>query len=215
VRGSSYLQDGKKSPSADACEVLGVELFRASTPMLNVAGRLDSPLHTMAQRASGPLSKVVVINLIIPAADGVYQLVFYLGVRQEAQPSAAGELLERFVAASDAFRNARLKLIPSVADGPWLVRKTVPSRPAILGKTLRMRYFRTDEYMECDVDCNSNPAAGRIVSLVKSYAKALTVDLAFLVEAQTAEELPERLLGAVRIVGVDLETEGMVPQMEQ
>ena len=51
------------------------------------------------------------------------------------------------------------------------MRKAVSSRPAILGKTLRQRYFKTDEYFEVDVDCNSNPAAGRIVSLVKSYAK--------------------------------------------
>ena len=29
------------------------------------------------------------------------------------------------------------------------------------------------------MDCNTSPAAGRVVSLVKSYAKSLVVDLAF------------------------------------
>ncbi|KAL3928225.1 MAG: hypothetical protein SGPRY_002477 [Prymnesium sp.] len=223
VRAQSYLRDGKKAPSADGSQLLGVELFRAASPAYNVAGRLDSPLPQLLLRATRPLrAQVLVINnsellcaVMIPATDGVYQLVFYIGVYTESHPTPAGRLLDRFINGSDAFRNARLKLIPSVAEGPWMVRKAVSPRPAILGKTLRQRYFRTDDYFECDIDCNSNPAAGRIVSLVKSYAKAIAVDLAFLVEAQTLDELPERLLGSVRIKCVDLETDGLVPQFEQ
>ena len=60
------------------------------------------------------------------------------------------------------------------------------STPAVLGKTLRQRFHRGEEYFEVDVDCNSSPAAGRVVSLVKSYAKSLVVDLAFVIEAQPA-----------------------------
>ena len=65
-------------------------------------------------------------------------------------------------------------------------------------------------YLEVDVDCNSSPSAGRIVSLVKSYARSLVVDLSFVVEAQTADELPERLLGSTRMMHIDL-SETQVP----
>ena len=80
-----------------------------------------------------------------------------------------------------------------VAAGPWLVQKAVGSRPAIVGKTLRERFFDGEvggfPYFEVDIDCNSSPAAGRVVQLVKIYASALVVDLGFVIEAQTADEL--------------------------
>ena len=71
--------------------------------------------------------------------------------------AAAARLLERFRnAPSDAFRNKRLKIVPSVVEGPWLVQQAVGTRAAILGKTLRQRFYRGDGYMEVDVDCNSS-----------------------------------------------------------
>ena len=63
-------------------------------------------------------------------------------------------------------------------------------------------------------DAASSPAAGRIVSLVKSYARSLVVDLAFVIEAQTADELPERVLGCVRMLHIDLSESG-VPEFVQ
>ena len=83
----------------------------------------------------------------------------------------------------------------------------------MLGKTLRQRFHRGEEYFEVDVDCNSSPAAGRVVSLVKSYAKSLVVDLAFVIEAQTADELPEAVIGAARLMHIDL-GERAVPSFE-
>ena len=99
-----------------------------------------------------------------------------------------------------------------MAEGPWLVKTGVGSRPSILGKTLKQKYYVGADYLEVDVDCNSSPAAGRVVSLVKSYAKSLVVDLAFIVEAQTADELPERVVGCGRLMHIDLGEEGGVPE---
>lgn len=38
------------------------------------------------------------------------------------------------------YRNERLKLIPYVAEGPWVVRNMVTGRPAIIGKKLPVSY---------------------------------------------------------------------------
>ena len=138
------------------------------------------------------------------------QVVLYYGVLAEDAASPAARLFARFTAGSDAFRNARFKLIPSVAEGPWIVKTGVGSRPSILGKALKQRFARGEGYFEVDVDCNSSPAAGRIVSLVKSYARSLVVDLAFVVEAQTHDELPERIIGGTRLMHIDL-SETQVP----
>jgi len=43
----------------------------------------------------------------------------------------------------------------------------------------------------------------RFFNLVKGYAKSLVIDLLFLIEGQRAEELPEQLLGGVRLFTVD------------
>ena len=160
---------------------------------------------------------------------------------------AASQLLARFRAGSDAFRNARFKLLPSVVQGPYDVQRAVDGRGtgAVLGKALRQRFFcgeggvATDgadgvdgaapaegtvpttgspeaplPYMEVDVDCNSSPAAGRVVSLVKSHAGALVIDLAFVIEAQAADELPERVLGCGRLLHIALDDETAVPLLE-
>lgn len=163
-----------------------MELFRCATPVLNAAGRAQSPVAAVVQRCKQRLAHVIVINLMIPATDGVFQLVFYFGVYEHLQPTAGSKLLERFINASDAFRSARLKLIPCIVDGPWPVRQAVTSRPALLGKALHIRYFRTNSYFECSIDCNSSPSAGRVVSLVKTYARDLVVDLAFISEHDPA-----------------------------
>ncbi len=205
VRAPSYLRDGQKAPSEPASLLLAVELFRSSEPVFDVGGRDGSPVETLGRRcAPTPLHSVFVVNLLLPALDGFYQLVLYFGVLSEPRPPSFARLLERFVHGTDAFRAARFKLIPSVAVGPWLVQKSVGSRPSILGKSLRQRFHRGDGYFEVGIDCNSSPAAGRIVSLVKSYAKELVVDLAFVIEAKTAEELGERVLGCARLMHVEL-----------
>ena len=142
------------------------------------------------------------------------QVVLYFGVAVDDRPSAGSRLYERFCAGSDAFKNKRFKLIPSVAEGPWLVQTAVGSRPSILGKALKQRWVRGDGYTEVDVDCNSSPAAGRIVSLVKSYARSLVVDLAFVIEAQTTEELPERVLGCARMLHIDLSEQAVPTHVE-
>jgi len=217
VRGREYFADGKKAPSArGASELLAVELFRAKSPVEAVGSRLAAPSHTLQQRTSSPLASVFVVSLIIPAGSGgVLQLVLYFGVLAAAASGPAHKLLRAFTApdTTDAWRNGRFKIIPGVEAGPWIVRKAVgnKSTPAILGKQLKQTFSSSPGVFEVAVDCNSSPAAGRIVSMVKSQARHLAVDLAFLIEPQSASELAERVLGCVRISHVSLAND-LIPE---
>lgn len=75
VRASSYLKDGRNAPSSPGSELLAVELFRTPTAAYHlVARRDDCPAHTLSRRTAEPVRLVVVINMILPAADGVYQV---------------------------------------------------------------------------------------------------------------------------------------------
>jgi hypothetical protein len=110
------------------------------------------------------------------------------------------------------FRNERLKLIPYVAEGPWVVRNMVTGRPAIIGKKLPVSYElqlgggTADEapLLTVTLDIgNSSATAKRIVSVCRRYMSALTVDIGFVIQAERAEELPEQMLGSIRVHHAD------------
>ncbi|KAL3567429.1 hypothetical protein D5086_030080 [Populus alba] len=83
--------------------------------------------------------------------------------------------------------------------GPWIVRKAVGEQAVcIIGRALSSKYCVAENFFEVDVDIGSSMVASAIVHLAFGYISMLTVDLAFLIEAQSESELPERLLGAVR-----------------
>ncbi|KAH9753032.1 hypothetical protein KPL71_014939 [Citrus sinensis] len=60
--------------------------------------------------------------------------------------------------------------------------------------------------------CSSRVANG-VLGLVIGVITALVVDMAFLVQANTTDELPERLIGAVRVSYIELKS-AIVPKLE-
>ncbi|RYQ81427.1 hypothetical protein Ahy_Scaffold1g107357 isoform C [Arachis hypogaea] len=138
-----------------------------------------------------------------------YSMVFYF-VTKELVP---GSLLQRFVDGDDEFRNSRLKLIPSVPKGSWIVRQSVGSTPCLLGKAVDCNYIRGAKYLEIDVDIGSSTVANGVLGLVVGVITTLVVDMAFLVQANTPDELPERLIGAVRISHLELKS-AIVPKLD-
>lgn len=124
--------------------------------------------------------------------------------------SPAEKTLARFFMASEEEKNARLKLIPYVAEGPWVVRNLVTGKPAIIGNKLPVQYTYCAaangraEYLEADLDIgNSSATAKRIVSVCRRYMKSLTLDVGFVVQGNSEEELPEQMLGSIRVHGAD------------
>jgi len=113
--------------------------------------------------------------------------------------------LSRFLKGSDKYRHGRFKFIPRIVEGNWVVQKAVGTTPAILGSKMTQTYHydKALNYFEVDVDVGSSSVAKSILNLVRGYAKSITIDLLFLIEGQRSDELPEQLLGGVRLSGVD------------
>lgn len=122
---------------------------------------------------------------------------------QENSPFS--ELLSDFIDGDDAFRNSRFKLIPTVVEGSFIIKQSVGSKPALIGKKLACPYTKGQNYFEIDVDIASNSVANTIVGMVRGVTKHVVVDIAFLLESQTEEELPETILGTVRLQNVSLD----------
>jgi hypothetical protein len=129
------------------------------------------------------------------------------GYYDESRLNGFDVLLSEFLDGSDDFRNCRFKCIPRVADGGWLAKKVVNGTPAILGQKIKQHYFRDVQrnYLEIDVDLNSSMVAGKILSVVNGQAASLVVDLSFILQGESADELPESLLSGVRLIHLKLD----------
>ncbi|XP_052297582.1 protein ENHANCED DISEASE RESISTANCE 2 isoform X6 [Citrus sinensis] len=98
-------------------------------------------------------------------------------------------------------------------QGSWIVRQSVGSTPCLLGKAVDCNYIRGPKYLEIDVDIGSSTVANGVLGLVIGVITTLVVDMAFLVQANTTDELPERLIGAVRVSHIELKS-AVVPKLE-
>jgi hypothetical protein len=218
VRGSSYLQDSKKIPSAASLFTLWtVDLVSSEKP--NFGGmcahpqeRIQTAMRMEKLRGVKMLPEFIfAVNLCVPAngnSKSCYHCVFYFGIEDMSQLTSDdtpwGRLTKAFFFGdSDSFRDSTFKLIPRIVEGNFVVRKAVGSKPSILGNKLAQRYIHTDRYFELIVDISSDNVATRIVKLALGYAKTLTVDMMFLLEGTTEKTLPERILGGVRMINVD------------
>ncbi|KAI5594699.1 hypothetical protein BDE02_03G089400 [Populus trichocarpa] len=205
VRSKHFCFDKSKVPAGKhLLDLVAVDWFKDTKRMDHVARRQGCAAQVASEK--GLFS--VVFNLQVPGSTH-YSMVFYF-VTKELVP---GSLLQRFVDGDDEFRNSRLKLIPSVPKGSWIVRQSVGSTPCLLGKAVDCNYIRGPKYLEVDVDIGSSTVANGVLGLVIGVITTLVVDMAFLVQANTTEELPERLIGAVRVSHIELSS-AIVPKLD-
>ncbi|KAF0689087.1 Aste57867_19359 [Aphanomyces stellatus] len=205
VRGASYLADKAKQPSErQILRLLGVELYQADDA--NRMGTIGLKSLGSGGRTNIPEDAFYfVVNFLLPPG---YSLVLYF-TPEEADflhdRAAWAELCADFFDGEDpSFRSKRLKLIPRVVEGNWVVREGVGSTPTILGTKVTHRYFRGDHFCEVDFDIGSSTVASGLVRLLLGHAPDLVLDLGFVLEGATAEELPERLLGTARLRHLDV-----------
>ncbi|XP_010529240.1 PREDICTED: protein ENHANCED DISEASE RESISTANCE 2-like [Tarenaya hassleriana] len=205
VRSKSFCDDKRKVPAGKhLMDLVAVDWFKDTKRMDHVVRRKGCAAQVAAEKGLFSL----VVNVQVPGSTH-YSMVFYF-VTKELAP---GSLLQRFVDGDDEFRNSRLKLIPSVPKGSWIVRQSVGSTPCLLGKAVDCNYIRGPTYLEIDVDIGSSTVANGVLGLVIGMITSLVVEMAFLVQANTQEELPERLIGVVRVSHVELSS-AIVPKLE-
>ena len=117
-------------------------------------------------------------------------------------------LLHNFVLGAgreaDRARDNKIKLIPSIVEGSWIVRQSVGQTPVMLGRKLKTAYYHGVNYLEVDIDISANATAATVTSMVAGWSKSVVLDIAVLIEGQTPEELPEQLLGTVRLQNLDM-----------
>lgn len=200
IRGSTYLKDYTKVRGGDPLlKLLAVDWLKAEQSIDKVALR---PSCIVQSEAGRKLPFILIFNLQIPAKPN-YNLVFYYATDMPVNKSS---LLGKFIDGTDTFRDSRFKLIPSIVKGYWMVKRAVGTKACLLGKAVTCRYLRQDNFLEIDVDIGSSSVARSVIGLVLGYVTSLVVDLAVLIEASEETELPEHLLGTVRLNCLRLDT---------
>ncbi|KAK7351336.1 hypothetical protein VNO77_10709 [Canavalia gladiata] len=212
LRSRTYFTERVKSPAGDyLLSPVGMDWLKSTAKLENVLGRPDNRVAQALRQAQAQgkskKSLIFAVNLQIPGKE-YHSAVFYFAAED---PVPSGSLLGRFIEGDDGFRNQRFKLVNRIVKGPWIVKKTVGNYSAcLLGRALTCNYHRGPNYFEIDVDIGSSAIANAILRLALGYVTCVTIDMGFVVEAQTQEELPERLIGAVRVCQMEMSSATVV-----
>ncbi|GAA0153998.1 defense/immunity protein [Lithospermum erythrorhizon] len=200
VRGKTYLTDNTKICGGDPrLKLIAVDWFKVDSRVSQLALH---PQCLVQSEAGKGLPFILVINLQVPAKPN-YSLVMYYA---SESPIDKDSLLGRFIDGTDSFRDSRFKLIPRIVEGYWMVKRAVGSKSCLLAKAVTCRYLRQDNFLEIDVDIGSSSVARGVIGLVLGYVTSIVVDLAIVIEAKEKEELPEYILGTVRLTRVRVES---------
>ncbi|CAN0860444.1 Protein ENHANCED DISEASE RESISTANCE 2-like [Linum grandiflorum] len=189
-----------------------MDWLKSTTKLDNVLARPDNRVSKALRKAQSEgeslKSFILAVNLQVPGGKDQHSAVFYFASEDPLPPESH---LYKFVNGDDAYRNQRFKIVNRIVKGPWIVRKTVGNYSAcLLGKALTCNYHRGPNYLEIDVDIGSSAIATAILHLALGCVTSVTIDMGFVVEAQEEEELPERLLGAVRVCQMEMSSATVV-----
>ncbi|KAK7311921.1 hypothetical protein RJT34_10395 [Clitoria ternatea] len=212
LRSQTYFTKRQKSPAGNyLLSPAGMDWLKSPFKLDNVLARPDNRVAQVLRKAQAQgkslKSFIFAVNLQVPGKEH-HSAVFYFATDD---PIPSGSLLGRFIEGDDGFRNQRFKLVNRIVKGPWIVKKAVGNYSAcLLGKALTCNYHRGHNYFEIDVDIGSSAIANAILRLALGYVTSVTIDMGFVVEAQTEEELPERLIGAVRVCQMEMSSATVV-----
>jgi len=201
VRGPNYLTDRIKVQSKSSMlELVEVDLVKTFDEIVHYGVNPRGKVLDLREKGDSRFFFVMNFRLV------PIQLCVVWAVPKDASWGAdpEGVLFERFLAMTTEQRSTRLKVIPKVLEGPWLVKQGVPERPGVVGKKLACEYFMRPDHLEFSVNCISSPAGRRIVQLLTGAARHFSMELSIVLEGQAQDELPERVLGGLSVYKGDL-----------
>ncbi|CAK9166041.1 unnamed protein product, partial [Ilex paraguariensis] len=142
IRGKTYLKDNMKVAGGEPLlKLIAVDWFKVDDCVTKIALH---PKCLVQSEAGKKLPFILVVNLEVPARPN-YSLVLYYAADR---PVNKNSLLGKFVDGSDMFRDSRFKLIPSIIEGYWMVKRAVGTKACLLGKAVTCNYLRQDNFLE-------------------------------------------------------------------
>lgn len=222
IRGPTYLMDKVKIPVGKPLFfLLDCDLFDLPKQTDHVGRFLTKRIDAL-WKESGRLPAngnhyTVIIQLQVPGPPWK-SFVMYFGLvdrdkvfnESNENDTPLSRIARRFFASSDTtptsgdqslhkWRNNTFKLIPRCVNAPFVVKRAVGEVPTLLGNKLQQAYYGNHSYFEVDVNISSSRIAQYTVGLALNYAAVVVCDLAFVLQGASPAELPEQLVGCMRI----------------
>eukprot|EP00928_Gymnodinium_smaydae_P053889 TRINITY_DN37782_c0_g1_i1.p1 TRINITY_DN37782_c0_g1~~TRINITY_DN37782_c0_g1_i1.p1 ORF type:complete len:473 (+),score=74.70 TRINITY_DN37782_c0_g1_i1:68-1486(+) len=201
VRGANYLVDKIKVHSRAAMmDLVNAHLLKTENELvhysMNPRGRI------LQLRREGDMRFFFTLNFrLLPIQ---FAVTWAIPKNADWFNKPEGRLFQKFREMSDEDRKSRLKILLKVVEGPWIVKSGVPDRPGVVGRKIDIKYFQAHDHLEASINCISSSAGRRLVSLLTGAAKHFAMEIFVIVEGQSEEELPERILGTLSIHHGDL-----------
>ncbi|XP_042422509.1 protein ENHANCED DISEASE RESISTANCE 2-like [Zingiber officinale] len=198
IRGESYLQNHQKvKANGTLMQLVAADWLKSDKREDNLGAR---PGIVQEYAAQGGSQFFFIVHIQVPGSTLYSLALYYL----TDGPLENAPLLHNFVRGDDAYRNSRFKLIPYISKGSWIVKQSVGQKACLIGQALDINYFRGSNYIELAVDVGSSTVARGVMNLVVGYLNSLVIEMAFLIQGNTQEELPESLFGTCRLNQLDV-----------
>ena len=114
---------------------------------------------------------------------------------------------QRFLAGDDEYRNARMRVVPHIVDGPLVIRLLPIQSPEVLihgaGHPVTWRKVsgwaadaarpncNAAPLLECDIDLLTGAKIRKMISLVRPHFSKVTIDLALTIFTPRGAEVEE------------------------
>lgn len=150
VRSKDYPTTHVKLRSQPSfCKLLCVDIFKSTARISHIACHPQSALSKIKTLSMKDTRCILVINLQIP---GNISIVSYLAIPRSQDPEDAvvSSLCEQFLTGTKEWRDARMKMLPHIEEGGFLIRKAVGTTPCIIGTKGESAYFSVGDEERCD-----------------------------------------------------------------
>jgi len=223
IRGNEYLDDREKiQATGPVMKLIHLDLFQGPKIELNVFPRLRHTLPPDVGVMEKDREFYFVLNFLVRAKDRTLDKkkkikteswinwIFYFalpkGARKDKSNTQFFRCFDNLLSGDEKSRNHRVKVIPCVAEGPWIVRAAIGGgkeshkgvTPTLVGEKVTVSYFEGDDFLEIDYNTAIDAVAVTSAKLAFEHSKKLVVDAGVVLQAENPDELPEKMLGCGR-----------------
>lgn len=215
LRSITYKLDGKKQKTADTIfKLIYAQAFKTDIMIDHIAMH-PSSWYNQNISLDDMSTFTIIVHLQVKSIKTsfityhVLDKSMFNGYNSNGTPIIKGDesftkLFDLILNCNDkTIRNNRLKLIPRIVEGPYPVKRVVENRPVLLGNKVLQNYYRGANYFEIDSRVDESMVAASIIKLCHRFAKRIVVDMAWTIQGEEFDELPERLMCGCTIFNMD------------